>query len=137
MLSMGGSSAIFPETWRGVHSKLRTIFLLPIATLFWYRELLIVHETSFDRIPCGQGHSLRPIENSNMSTMRLQRARILLLCLFIGSHAPLIGCSDDSKTSGTQVVENPEAAAHRKAKGAAYKGGSPKKQQANGAVPKE
>jgi hypothetical protein len=72
-----------------------------------------------------------------MSTMRLQRARILLLCLFIGSHAPLIGCSDDSKTSGTQVVENPQAAAHRKAKGAAYKGGSPKKQQANDAVPTE
>ena len=72
-----------------------------------------------------------------MSTMRLRRARILLLSLFIGSHAPLIGCSDDSKTSGTQVVENAEAAAHRKAKGAAYKGGARKKQQANDAVPKE
>ena len=42
--------------------------------------------------------------------------RILLLSLFIGSPAPLSGC-DDSKTSGTQVPENPAAEAHRKAKG--------------------
>jgi hypothetical protein len=62
-----------------------------------------------------------------MSTARLRRGRILLLGLFIGSLAPLSGCNDDSKTSGTQVVEDPEAIAHRKVKGEAYKGGPPKK----------
>ena len=51
---------------------------------------------------------------------------VVLLCLFIGSHTPLSGCNDDSKTSGTQVAENPEAKAHRKAKGESYKGGPPR-----------
>ena len=63
-----------------------------------------------------------------MRTAWLLRGRILVLGMFIGSNALLVGCSDDSKTSGTQVAENPEAAAHRKAKGEAYKGGPPKKQ---------
>jgi hypothetical protein len=63
-----------------------------------------------------------------MRTARLRRGRILLLGLFIGSHALLIGCNDDSKTSGTQVPENPEAVAHRKSKADSYKGGPPKKQ---------
>ena len=63
-----------------------------------------------------------------MRTASLRRGRVLLLVLFIGSHAPLIGCNDDSKTSGTQVAENPEAVANRKAKGESYKGGAPKKQ---------
>jgi hypothetical protein len=71
-----------------------------------------------------------------MSTARFRRGRILMLILFIGSQAPLNGCTDESKTSGTQVVEKPEAAAHRKAKGEAYKGG-PHKQQVKGAVKKD
>ena len=63
-----------------------------------------------------------------MSKARLRRGRILLLGLFIGSLAASSGCNDDSKTSGTQVVEKPEAEAHRKTKGEAYKGGPPKTQ---------
>jgi hypothetical protein len=63
-----------------------------------------------------------------MKTARLRRGRVLLLSLFIGSHALLVGCNDDSKTSGTQVVESPEAVAHRKSKGEAYKGALIKKQ---------
>jgi len=63
-----------------------------------------------------------------MSKARLRRGRIFLLGLFIGSLAASSGCTDDSKTSGTQVAEKPEAVAHRKAKAEAYKGGPPKKQ---------
>ena len=63
-----------------------------------------------------------------MRTVRLRRGRILLLSLLICSHTPLIGCNDDSKTSGTQVVESPEAVAYRKSKVERYKGGPPKKQ---------
>jgi hypothetical protein len=62
-----------------------------------------------------------------MRTVRLRRWRILLLSLLICSPTPLIGCNDDSKTSGTQVVESPEAVAYRKSKVKSYKGG-PKKQ---------
>ena len=62
-----------------------------------------------------------------MSKARLRRGPIFLVALFIGSLAVSSGC-DDSKTSGTQVVEKQEAAAHRKAKGESYKGGPPKKQ---------
>jgi hypothetical protein len=68
-----------------------------------------------------------------MSKARLRRGRIFLVALFIGSHAVWSGCNDDSKTSGTQVVESPAAGAHRKAKGEAYKGGAPKKQAAGAA----
>ena len=70
-----------------------------------------------------------------MSKSRLRRGRILLLGLFVGLPALFSGCNDESKTSGTQVVEKPEAIAHRKAKGEAYKGGAPKK-QAQGAAKK-
>jgi hypothetical protein len=63
-----------------------------------------------------------------MSKARLRRGRIFLLGLFLGSQALFCGCTDESKTSGTQVVESPAAGAHRKAKGEGYKGGAPKKQ---------
>jgi hypothetical protein len=63
-----------------------------------------------------------------MRTARLRRGRVLVLVLLIGSHMPLVGCTDNSKTSGTQVEVNPAAEAHRKAKGEAYKGGPPKKE---------
>ncbi len=64
-----------------------------------------------------------------MSKARLRRGCILLLLvsLFTGPQVLLTGC-DNSKTSGTQVVEDPEAIAHRKSKGETYKGGPPKKQ---------
>ena len=51
---------------------------------------------------------------------------ILLLILFIGSQLSLLGCSDESRTSGTLVQESEKAKAHRKAKAASYKGGPPK-----------
>ena len=54
--------------------------------------------------------------------------RLLVLSVFIGSHTLVIGCNDDSKTSGTQVPENPAAEAYRKTKIESYKGGVPKKQ---------
>jgi hypothetical protein len=63
-----------------------------------------------------------------MSKARLRRGRIFLLGLFIGSQAILCGCTDESKTSGTQVAEDPEATAHRKTKGEAYKDKLAKKQ---------
>jgi hypothetical protein len=63
-----------------------------------------------------------------MRTVRLWRGRILVLSLLLCLHAPLIGCNDDSKTSGTQVAENPEAVVYRKSKAAAYRGGPPRKQ---------
>jgi hypothetical protein len=48
--------------------------------------------------------------------------------MFIGSHTLITGCNDDSRTSGTQVQEDPEAEAYRKTKVGKYKGGAPKKQ---------
>jgi hypothetical protein len=62
-----------------------------------------------------------------MKTVRLRGARLLVLSLLICSHSPLIGCNDESRTSGTQVVESPEAVAYRKSKVERYKGGPPKK----------
>jgi hypothetical protein len=63
-----------------------------------------------------------------MRTVWLRHGRFILLSLFIGSHAAFIGCNDDSKTSGTQVPENPEAVARRKSKVEAYKSALLKKQ---------
>jgi hypothetical protein len=63
-----------------------------------------------------------------MKRAQLRRGRALVLVLFIGSHMPLVGCTDNSKTSGTQVEVDPAAEAHRKAKGEAYKGGPRKKE---------
>ena len=61
-----------------------------------------------------------------MRTARFLRGRILLLILFIGSHFPLAGCSDESRTSGTMVEVSDEAKAHLKSKSESYKGGPPK-----------
>jgi hypothetical protein len=61
-----------------------------------------------------------------MKTAWLRRGRFVLLCMFIGSHMLFAGCNDDSKTSGTQVQEDPEAEAYRKTKIGKYKGGPPK-----------
>jgi hypothetical protein len=43
--------------------------------------------------------------------------------LFIGSHLPLVGCSDDSRTSGTMVEVSEEFKAHLKDKRETYRGG--------------
>jgi len=71
-----------------------------------------------------------------MNTSHSRHRRFFLLGLFIGANVLLTGCNDASKTSGTQVVEDPAAVAHRKAKGENYKGGAPKK-PAKGAVKKD
>jgi hypothetical protein len=63
----------------------------------------------------------------------LQRGGIVLFILFVGSYLPLIGCNDDSKTSGTQVEVSDKVQARRDARAESYKGGPPKK-QAKGAV---
>jgi hypothetical protein len=63
-----------------------------------------------------------------MRTAWLRRGRFVLLCMLIGSHAVLTGCTDDSKTSGTQVQEDPAAETYRKTKTGSYKGGAPSKQ---------
>jgi len=47
-----------------------------------------------------------------MGGQRSLRRRILLLNLFIGSHLPLAGCNDESKTSGTMVQVSEEAKQH-------------------------
>jgi hypothetical protein len=62
-----------------------------------------------------------------MRTAWLRRGRFVLLCVFIGSHTLFTGCNDDSRTSGTQVQEDPAAEAYRKTKVGNYKGGAPKK----------
>ena len=48
---------------------------------------------------------------------------MLLLILFIGSHLPLIGCNDTSRTSGTMVEVSEEEKAYLKSKRESYKGG--------------
>jgi hypothetical protein len=62
----------------------------------------------------------------DMSKACFPRGRVLLLVLFIGSHLPLIGCNDNSRTSGTMVEVSEEAKANMKAKKESYKGGPPK-----------
>ena len=44
-----------------------------------------------------------------MRTARSPRGRTLLLILFIGACLPLMGCNDESKTSGTMVQVSEEA----------------------------
>jgi hypothetical protein len=66
----------------------------------------------------------------------LPRGGIVLLILLVGSHLPLIGCNDESKTSGTQVQVSDEVQARRNARAESYKGGPPKK-EAKSAVAKE
>jgi hypothetical protein len=61
-----------------------------------------------------------------MRVLCFPRGRILLLTLFIGSHLPLLGCNDESKTSGTMVQVSEEDKAHLKAKRESYKGGPPR-----------
>jgi hypothetical protein len=70
-----------------------------------------------------------------MDSLCLPRRRIPLLVLFIFSHFPMAGCTDESKTSGTMVQESAEAKAFRKTKSETYKGGPPKK-KATAAVKK-
>jgi hypothetical protein len=62
-----------------------------------------------------------------MRTVCLPRGRILLLILFIGSHFPLIGCNDESRTSGTMVQVSEEEKAQLETKRKSYKGGPPRK----------
>jgi hypothetical protein len=62
-----------------------------------------------------------------MRTAWLRRGRFVVLCMLISSYTLVAGCNDDSKTSGTQVREDPEAEAYRKTKFGKYKGGAPKK----------
>jgi hypothetical protein len=62
-----------------------------------------------------------------MRSVRSARERILLLILFIGSHLPLIGCNDESRTSGTMVQVSEEEKAQLQTKRQNYKGGPPRK----------
>jgi hypothetical protein len=56
-----------------------------------------------------------------MRTARSPRGRILILTFFVGSHLPLIGCNDESKTSGTMVQVSEEARKHIESKRDMYK----------------
>jgi len=56
-----------------------------------------------------------------MRTACFPRGRILVLALIISSHLPLIGCSDDSRTSGTVVQVSEEAKQAVAGRKAAYK----------------
>ena len=62
----------------------------------------------------------------DMRTACFPRGRVILIYLFIGSHLPMIGCSDDSKTTGTMVEESDEIKARRAAKRGSTRGGPPK-----------
>jgi hypothetical protein len=46
--------------------------------------------------------------------------------LFFGSHLSLIGCNDESKTTGTMITITDAEKARLKTKKDTYKGGSPK-----------
>jgi hypothetical protein len=65
-----------------------------------------------------------------MRTARSPRGRILLLMLFIGSHLPLIGCTDESRTSGTMVQVSEEAKKRIESRRDAYKARAKEKAQA-------
>ena len=71
-------------------------------------------------------YALTDPREADMRTACLLRGRMILLYVFIGSHLPLIGCTDDSKTSGTMVEVSEETKAHQKAKRGSYKGGPPR-----------
>jgi hypothetical protein len=93
--------------------------------------------THSTQIPLGRFLSLYlALRELDMRTACFPRGRILLLILFIGSHLPLIGCNDESRTSGTMVQVSEEVKAHQKAKAESYKGGPPKS-KAKAAVPKK
>jgi hypothetical protein len=62
----------------------------------------------------------------DMMTARFPRGRLLLVPLFLGSQLLLIGCGDDSKTSGTMRQVSEETKEHQKVKTESYKGGPPK-----------
>jgi hypothetical protein len=62
----------------------------------------------------------------DMRIVCLPRGRILLLVLFIGCHIPLIGCNDESKTSGTMVQVSDEDKARLITKREKYKELRPK-----------
>jgi hypothetical protein len=56
-----------------------------------------------------------------MRTARSPRGRVLILLIFIGSHLPLVGCNDQSRTSGTMVQVSEEAKKHLEGRRDAYK----------------
>jgi hypothetical protein len=85
-----------------------------------------VFESSARNVPWAVSLSTSPLREHDMRTPRTLVVRILLIALFIGSHLPLIGCTDESKTSGTMVERSEEAKAHLKAKAEKYKGGPAK-----------
>jgi hypothetical protein len=58
-----------------------------------------------------------------MRTSSFLRGPSVLLCVFIGTHFSMTGCTDNS---GTMVQESAEFKAHRAAKLGNYKGGPPK-----------
>lgn len=60
-----------------------------------------------------------------MRIVCLPRRRILLSMLFIGTHLPLIGCNDESKTSGTMVQVSDEDKARLITKREKYKAARP------------
>jgi hypothetical protein len=88
-------------------------------------EAMWIHQIRF---PAGDFSHFAPLEKPNMRTAWLRRGRFVLLCMFIGSHILFAGCNDESRTTGTQVQEDPAAEAYRKTKLGKYKGGAPKKQ---------
>jgi hypothetical protein len=47
-----------------------------------------------------------------MAVRRSTRGGIPLLILFVMSHVPLLGCNDESKTSGTMVQVSEEQKKH-------------------------
>ncbi len=61
-----------------------------------------------------------------MKSVCFPRGRIILLFSFVLSTLPAIGCSDNSRTTGTMVEVSEETKAYRKSKIESYKGGAPK-----------
>ncbi len=56
-----------------------------------------------------------------MKAYSFHLARLILLCLFVVSHLLLVGCNDESKTTGTQVQLSDEAKAQLDGRKKLYK----------------
>jgi hypothetical protein len=70
-----------------------------------------------------------------MRRVNFTAGRSLFLLVSIASYVPLVGCSDDSKTSGTMVQVSEEEKEHLKTKRAAYKAARPSTKPAKSASP--
>jgi hypothetical protein len=81
---------------------------------------------AFFRVCSGGFFAFAHPRETDMRIACLLRGRIFLVFMFISSHLAIIGCNDNSRTSGTMVEESQETKARREGKIGSYKGGPSK-----------